>query len=222
MGTGDLARVVIAGGHPVIRGVVRLSCADVGGLEVVGESEDLDGAVVLCDTLRPDVLVLDADLGDDVVDEAIARLRSDAAGIPVLVLSDRTDGATVLTALRLGVRGFVGKRDGLRTVGEAIRRVADGERAVSAPLEQAAVAALGSLAKQAREGTQMRANLTPRELEILVLVSQGLTMQQAATRLGISPRTVETHVAKLYRKLEVRTRVQAVARAAQLGLIDLR
>ena len=54
------------------------------------------------------------------------------------------------------------------------------------------------------------------------MLAEGLTMQQMATRLGISPRTVETHVAKLYRKLAVRTRVQAVARAASLGLIELR
>jgi DNA-binding CsgD family transcriptional regulator len=53
------------------------------------------------------------------------------------------------------------------------------------------------------------------------MVSDGFTMQQVGTRLGISPRTVETHVAKLYRKLGVRTRVQAVSRAAQLGLIEL-
>ena len=93
---------------------------------------------------------------------------------------------------------------------------------IAPELEQAAVLELGSLARQAREGSEMRASLTPREHEILLMVSQGLTMQQAGSRLGISPRTVETHVAKLYRKLGVRTRVQAVARAAQLGLIDLR
>ena len=81
--------------------------------------------------------------------------------------------------------------------------------------------ALGAFARQAREGSEVQATLTPREHQILVLVSDGLTMQQVASRLGISPRTVETHVAKLYRKLGVRTRVQAVSRAAQLGLIDL-
>jgi DNA-binding CsgD family transcriptional regulator len=80
--------------------------------------------------------------------------------------------------------------------------------------------ALGQFARQAREGSEVQATLTPREHEILVLVSQGLTMQQAGRRLGISPRTVETHVAKLYRKLGVRTRVQAVGRAVQLGLIE--
>jgi DNA-binding NarL/FixJ family response regulator len=55
-----------------------------------------------------------------------------------------------------------------------------------------------------------------------MLLSRGLTMRQMATRLGISPRTVETHVAKLYRKLDVRTRIQAVSRAVSLGLIELR
>lgn len=217
-----MARVVIAGGHPVIRGVVRLSCADVTGLEVVGEVDDVAGAVELCRDLAPDVLVVDVDLGDEEGTDALARLRADGVGTPVVVLSERTDGPTVLTALRLGVSGFVNKNDGIRTVGSAVRRVADGERAVSPELERAAVTALGSLAKQAREGSEVQASLTPREHEILVLVSHGLTTQQVGSRLGISPRTVETHVAKLYRKLGVRTRVQAVSRAAQLGLIDLR
>ena len=221
MGDGAVARVVIAGGHPVIRGVVRLSCADAGGLEIVGEAEDVVRAVELCRTLDPDVLVVDVD-GDEDAADTIARLRGDAVDTPIVVLSDRTDGTSVLAALRLGVRGCVGKNDGLRSVGSAIRRVAVGERVIAPELEQAAVAALGSLARQARAGSEMRASLTPREHEILLMVSQGLTMQQAGSRLGISPRTVETHVAKLYRKLGVRTRVQAVARAAQLGLIDLR
>jgi DNA-binding CsgD family transcriptional regulator len=63
--------------------------------------------------------------------------------------------------------------------------------------------------------------VTPRERQILQLLAEGLTMRQVARRLEISPRTVETHVAKLYRKLDVRTRVQAIARAASIGLIDL-
>lgn len=222
MGDEVVARVVIAGAHPVIRGVVRLSCAEAGGLEVVGDADDVVRAVELCGALAPDVLVLDVDPDVEDGTDAIARLRADGVDTPIVVLSDRTDGPTVLTALRLGVRGFVGKSDGLRSVGSAVRRVAAGERVIAPELEQAAVAALGSLARQAREGSEMRASLTPREHEILLLVSQGLTMQQVGSRLGISPRTVETHVAKLYRKLGVRTRVQAVARAAQLGLIDLR
>jgi DNA-binding NarL/FixJ family response regulator len=147
-------------------------------------------------------------------------LREDGMAAAAVVLTDRSDGAAVLQALRLGARGYVRKASGLADVGAAVRLVADGGRAIEPELEQAAVMALGRFAQQAREGSEVQAALTPRELEILVMVSQGFTMRQVGRRLDISPRTVETHVAKLYRKLGVRTRVQAVARAAQLGLIE--
>jgi DNA-binding NarL/FixJ family response regulator len=88
-------------------------------------------------------------------------------------------------------------------------------------LEQDAVLALGRMARRAREGEEVAAGLTSRERQVLELLSDGHTMRQIATRLGISPRTVETHVAKLYRKLGVSTRVQAVSRAATLGLVEL-
>jgi DNA-binding NarL/FixJ family response regulator len=139
----------------------------------------------------------------------------------VLVLADRADGDVVLRALQLGVRGFVTKGDGLRGLAGAIRRVAAGERVMAPELHDGAVTALGQLARRAREGADVAAGLTQRERQVLALVSEGLTVGQVATRLGISPRTVETHVAKLYRKLGVRTRLQAVSRAAALGLVDL-
>jgi DNA-binding NarL/FixJ family response regulator len=88
-------------------------------------------------------------------------------------------------------------------------------------LEKDAMGALGRLARRAREGADVEAGLTPRERQVLELLGVGLTIGQIASRLGISPRTIETHVAKLYRKLGVRTRVQAISRAATLGLVDL-
>ncbi len=139
----------------------------------------------------------------------------------VLVLSDRADGDLVLRVLRLGARGFVTKAEGLRGLADTIRRVLAGERVIAPGLEQDAVLALGRFAKRAREGAEVAAELTAREHQVLELLSDGHTMRQIATRLGISPRTVETHVAKVYRKLGVRTRVQAVSRAATLGLVEL-
>ena len=177
--------------------------------------------LTVCHEQMPEVIVLDDDLDGGHGMEALRTLREAGVSSRVLVLTDRTDGASVLDALKLGVRGYLGKADDLREVGEAVHRIVDGERLIDPVLEQAAVMALGAFARQAREGSEVEAILTPREHQILVLVSDGLTMRQAASRLGISPRTVETHVAKLYRKLGVRTRVQAVSRAAQLGLIDL-
>ena len=215
-------RIAIAGGHPVIRRVVRLSCASVAGAEVVGEVGTAAEVADLCRRERPDLLVLDLELPDGDGLDALRALRDEGFEAPVLALTDRTGGADVLEALKLGVRGYLGKADGLRGVADAIRGIVSGERLITPDLEQAAVMALGRFARQAREGSEMSASLTPREREILLMVSDGLTMQQIARRLSISPRTVETHVAKLYRKLGVRTRMQAVTRAASLGLIDLR
>ncbi len=216
------ARIVIAGGHPVVRGAVRLSCLSTPGVDVVEETADIVDIADVCSRIRPDLLVLDVDgsVGDGL--DGLRDVRGRGLDTPVLILTDRMDGASVLEALKLGVRGYLGKASGLRSVGAAIRRMASGERMVAPELEQAAVMALGDFAKQAREGSEMAASLTPREQQILAMISQGYTMQQTGKRLGISPRTVETHVAKLYRKLGVRTRVQAVSKAAQLGLIDLR
>jgi DNA-binding NarL/FixJ family response regulator len=215
------ARVLIAGAHPVLRAAVRRSCESIAGLEVVGEVEDLDELLEACHAEHPDVLVLDDELTGVDGSEALRQAREHGVAAGVLMITDRTDGPSVLGALKLGVRGYLDKADGFRGVGAAVRLVAAGERVIDPELEQAAVMALGSFARNAREGSEVQATLTPREHEILVMVSTGSTMQQVARRLGISPRTVETHVAKLYRKLGVRTRVQAVARAAQLGLIDL-
>lgn len=216
----ETVTVVIAAGHAVIGEVVRRSCLAQPGLEIVGEARDRAALLAACRSLHPDVIVL-----DDHLDEperslgALRSLREEGVAVAAVVIADRTDGASVLRALRLGARGYIRKND-LTGVGVAVRVVADGGRAIDPEFEQAAVMALGTFAQQAREGSEVQATLTPREHQILLMVSQGLTMQQAGHRLGISPRTVETHVAKLYRKLGVRTRVQAVARAAQLGLIE--
>jgi DNA-binding NarL/FixJ family response regulator len=215
-------RVLIADEHPVIRGVIRLACESTIGIQVVGECGDGAETLRAAIELAPDIVVIDLELPDIDGVEVIRDLGAKGFSGAILVVTERTDGATVLECLRLGVNGFTDKVTAIRTIAGKIRAVARGERRVDADLEQAAVMELGRFARQAREGSEVAASLTPREHEVLEMISRGLTMRQIATRLHISPRTVETHVAKLYRKLAVRTRVQAVARAASLGLIDLR
>jgi DNA-binding NarL/FixJ family response regulator len=219
-GKGDAARLVVADAHPVVRRAVRLSCDALPGLEVVGEADTSSALLTICDELRPDVAVLDIALPHGV--EAIRGLNDRQLVDIVVVLSDRTDGPSVMEALRLGVEGYLVKSSALPTVGRQIRRVLDGERVISPEVQRIAVRELGAFARMAREGSEVRTLLTPREHEVLMLIGRGLTMRQMANRLGISPRTVETHMAKVYRKLDVRTRVQAVSRAVSLGLIELR
>ncbi len=219
-GSARAARLVVADAHPIVRRAVRMSCESTPGLDVVGEADSVPELLAVCEERHPDIAVVDIALPDGF--EGIRGLTEHKLAGAIVVLTDRTDGSVVLGALRLGVEGYLVKASALATVGPQIRRVLAGERVISPEVEQIAVIELGRFARLAREGSEVRASLTPREHEILVLISRGLTMRQMATRLGISPRTVETHVAKLYRKLEVRTRVQAVSRAVSLGLVELR
>ncbi len=214
------AKLVVADAHPIVRRAVRMSCETVVGLDVVAEVDNVGAMLAACEELTPAMVVLDIGLPYGI--EAIRELNARHLVDVVVVLTDRIDGPAVIEALRLGVEGYLVKSSALPTVGRQIRRVLDGERVISPEVEQIAVSELGKFARMAREGSEVRASLTPREHEVLVMISSGLTMRQMASRLGISPRTVETHVAKLYRKLEVRTRVQAVSRAVSLGLVELR
>jgi DNA-binding NarL/FixJ family response regulator len=212
-------RAVVAAGHPVLRGVIDLACRDA-GVVVSATAVTAAAAIEACRSDPPGLLVLDLDLPDADGFRVLDELESDRPE-SVLVLSNRVDGDLVLRALRLGARGFVTKAEGLRGLAGTIGRVLAGERVISPGLEQDAVLALGRFVKRAREGAEVAAELTARERQVLELLSEGHTMRQIATRLRISPRTVETHVGKVYRKLGVRTRVQAVSRAATLGLVEL-
>jgi DNA-binding NarL/FixJ family response regulator len=215
----DRVQVVVVAAHRIVRGVIDLACQEA-GVAVVERADSAAGAATACRQRRPDLLVLDLDLPDADGFRVLADL-GEMRPPAVLVLADRADGDAVLRSLQLGVRGYVTKGDGLRDLAGAIRRVAAGERVMAPELHHGAVTALGELARRARESADVLAGLSNRERQVLEMLSDGLTVGQVAKRLCISPRTVETHVAKLYRKLGVRTRLQAVSRAAALGLVDL-
>ena len=210
---------VTTSSHPLLHGVIDLACREA-GVEVVARTDTASAAALACRTIRPDLLVLDLDLPDG---GALGMLDQLGSLRPprILVLANKGDGDVVLRALRVGVLGFLIKADALRDLAATIRRVAAGDRAIAPELEAAATAALGRLARRARDAVDVADDLTARQRQVLSMLSHGLTIGQVGSRLRISPRTVETHVGKLYRKLGVRTRLQAVSVAATLGLVDL-
>jgi two-component system, NarL family, nitrate/nitrite response regulator NarL len=219
--TSEPTRILVVGGHPVILGVVRLACEALADVQIVREVDRGVDAIEAAASIAPAIAVIDLDLPDMEGADLLRALRTAGFTGHLIVVSERADGGAVLEAMRVGVDAYLVKPDGLRRIGDAIRRVREGERVVDPALDQAAVLELGRFARQARDSSIVAASLTPREREILELLAEGLTMQQIGRRLTISPRTVETHVAKLYRKLEVRSRVQAIAKAASLGLLEI-
>lgn len=218
-----VSTVLVVEDHAVIRGVIRLACEHAPGLHVVGEVESGEAALEHCMADPPDILVLDLSLPGELQGLDVARhVRERGLPIRILVLTGRSDERTVFEAVRAGVDGYMEKTAGVRFIAEALRRIARGERVFTPAQEAGAVAQLGRLARRTRASSGARSSVTERELEILEYVGVGLSVKQVATRLRLSPRTVESHLQRLYRKLGVRNRVQAIARATSLGLIDVR
>jgi DNA-binding NarL/FixJ family response regulator len=213
--------VLVVSSHPVIEGVVRLAADATPDIGRIMTTRDPGALEALIAAERPDVIVIDIDQGGTSGLETVRVVREASLEGRIIVLSERADGPFVLETMRLGVHAFLHKPEGLRDIPAALAAVLAGDRIFAPDLEQTAVEELGRFARQARAGSEVGASLSPREREILPLLADGLTMQQIGRRLGISPRTAETHVSKLYRKLAVHTRLQAVARAASLGLIEL-
>jgi len=221
-------RVLILDPHPIVRGVVRIACEATGNLSIVAEADDLTTALNASARLRPDVLVVDPDpaSGDRGAVgtrrlASVLDLRAARPGAPTLVLPQRLSGSLVFACLRAKVEGCIPKSSGIPAIVDAIDTIASGGRAFPPGYEREVVAELGRFARAARTERWAANTLTARELEVLRLVAEGFTIRQVASSMEISPRTVESHVTRLYRKLGVKTRVEAVSRAAGLGLIDL-
>jgi RNA polymerase sigma factor (sigma-70 family) len=214
-------RVLVVDDHPIVRAMVRVACDDRDGLIVVGEAGDGPEALRLAADLQPDIIVLDLILPGMQGLEVAQQLIAGESAARILVLTATDDKSAVFEALRLGVSGYVEKTASVEEIADAIEAVARGELVFSKELERRAQVQLGEFARKARETARALARLTPRERQVLALLAEGLSTRQIAKRLGLSDRTVESHIGNVYQKLDVRTRVQALYRAAGLGLVDL-
>jgi DNA-binding NarL/FixJ family response regulator len=219
--TGAPARVLVVEDHPLLRSVIRIACEQAPGLEMVGELDDATAALEACRELAPDVILLDLSLPGELQGLDLARaIRAEGLPVRILVLTARTDREAIFESVIVGVDGYLEKASGVRVIAEVLSRVAGGERVFTQAQMRGAVAELGRRARHARE-TGAPANLSAREIEVLEHAAGGFTVGQVARRLELSPRTVETHLGNAYRKLGVSNRVQALARASELGLIRI-
>jgi DNA-binding NarL/FixJ family response regulator len=214
-------RVLIVDDHPMIREVIALACGGRAALQVVGYAANGFEALERCAEAVPDVVVLDLGLPGMSGFEVLVHLREQFPSTRVLVVSGRDDQAAVFKSIRLGASGYLGKTGSVEEIAAAVEAVGQGTEVFGVHHQRAVRAELGDLVRRARQGARLAARLTRREREILDLMATGLSSRQMANRLGVSERTVEAHIRGLYRKLDVRTRVQAVRVAAQMNLVSL-
>jgi len=211
------ARVFIVEGHPVLRGAMRIACQDSPALEVVGEAAEGQDALIASGEVDPDVIVIDVELQDMDWFEVVRELKARRPASKFLALIRAADDRTLFVTFSAAVDGVVEKATGVKSIVDAVERIAGGSRVFSPEHERRAMRELGRIVRSARESTRMATLLTTREIEVLQLLAQGMTHQVVARRLRISPRTVETHVRKTYRKLGVHNRVEATHIAEQKG-----
>jgi DNA-binding NarL/FixJ family response regulator len=207
--------------HPTIRDLVRLMCSEIESVQVVGEAADGREALHRCRALSPDVMLLDLRMPHMDGFEVARRLREEGNPVRILAFTGSFDSEALFECRRVGVNGFLLKEDGMPQLLGAIRDVANGQMTFSSQQEQTVHRRLAEIVRHSREARTVGASLSARQLEVLRLISKGLTTRQVASKLNISERTAEAHLAKVFRKLGARTRLQAVTRAVRLKLLDV-
>jgi two-component system response regulator NreC len=201
--------VVIADDHVVVRSGLRLLLDSEPGIAVVAEAGDVAGAVAEVEQHRPDVLVLDLLMPGGPTLPVIARLSETCPDTRVVVLTAQRDPSFAGEAMRLGAAGYVPKEAAGRQLLRAIRMAAEG----STYLEPS----LGARLAAAKSSTP---ELTERELEVLRLIARGHTNREVAERLFLSVRTIESHRARIQRKLGRSSRSDLVEYVVERGLVQ--
>lgn len=216
------ARILVIEDHPLLRSIIRIACEQTPGLEMLAELEDGSSALEACRELSPDVILLDLSLPGELQGLDLARaIRREGLPVRILVLTARTDEEGLFESVVAGVDGYLEKTSGVRVIADALSRVAGGERIFTQAQMRGAIAELSRRAGRARADADTHPKLSAREIEVLEHAARGFTVGQIARRLTLSPRTVESHLSNVYRKLGVRNRVQALARASVLELIRI-
>lgn len=207
------ASVLVADSRPVVRAGLLALLTETGELTSLGEV-DLDEAAERIEQEPPDVLVSGLRDDDPRTFRMVAAAKSLHEDLRVMVVADSVTVIDLREAVIAGVDSFLLSTSQPQDLRDAVLQTAHGERVVSPTIAMQLAGAWRN------EPTDASASaLTPREIEVLQLLAEGMTNQQVGSRLGLSARTIKTHVQNLLVKLDVPDRTGAVARAFRLGLI---
>lgn len=210
--SGSPHTVVVADDHPIVISGMRLLLSGSRFFELVGEARTGAEAILRCEQLRPSALLLDLRLPDLPAATIVTRIKERHPSIAVVILTAHPEEMAVRGCLKAGASACLFKDVGEQHLLAALMQVVHGRTVLDPRIAGAMVP---------RRGSQARADggLTEREREVLTLIARGLTTQEIAHQLGLSPNTVKSHSRALFTKLDAHNRVQALAVAQERGLL---
>ena len=208
-----MIRVVIADDHPLVRAGLRQVLADEPEIEVVGEAADGDETVAVLRATEPDVVLLDITMPGAPFPGLLRLLRSAFPRVEVLIVTMHGEDQFAVRALKEGAAGYLTKQQPPQEVINAIKQIAGGGRYLTAAVAERAAAALDGNAPRLPHERVSR-----REYEVLCMIGLGKSVKQIAIELGVSPKTVSTHRARLLRKRRLKTSAELIRYVLQYGL----
>jgi DNA-binding NarL/FixJ family response regulator len=213
VGERRLIGVVVADDHPIVRQGVIGELNRHSDFRILGEAEDGDEALELSLLLRPDVLLLDINMSGMRAVEVVRALREQGSPTQIFILSAYGDSEYVVAMLKAGAKGFMVKDEDPPKIVEGVRAVAKGETWLSST-------AAASLVEHSMRLLVVReVGLTLREQEVLDLMAKGYSNSRIVSELFIAEGTVKNHISRIYSKLGVHSRAEAVAWAWENGMV---
>ncbi len=214
-------RVLIADDHERFRRGLKMVLEAEDGIEVVAQAGTGAEAVAKVEELAPDVVLMDVRMPVQNGIEATRTIREAFPSTRIIMLTVSDDEDDLFDAVKAGANGYLLKEVSIEEVADAVRAVVQGQSLITPSMAAKLISEFGTLARRADEvEAPPNPSLSPRELEVLKRVARGMSNEDIADELGMTPPAVRNHVANILVKLQLRSRIEAALMAMEPRLLD--
>lgn len=209
----DIIKIIICDDHPLINEGLQKMINDISNMMIIATAPSVTGLMDILPQNQPDVILLDINLPDGNGVDVCLAIKKKFPRVKILVISSQGDRSSLISMIRNGASGYLLKSAGAQEIENAINLVYQGGTYYSDEMQKLVASVLSDLLQNEQPP------VTRREKEILVCLKQGLSTQQIAEKLSISPFTVETHRKNLLAKFNVGKTINMLEKASAMGLI---